>query len=246
MRGMTVDSERRFDIGQFGDEIKRVLVVAAHPDDMETGAGGTIALLTAKGIQVALLLGTNGDIGTHEPGMTRSRLSETRRSETLAAAQLLGLKSVFFLGHSDGELEANITLRAEVAGIYREWQPDTVLTFDPFWGGQAHPDHTAAGRAAVDAYMPSKMELYHPEQLASGHKVADVKKIFFFGGSDRQNEIVIDITASWQSKAAATRLHASQFGQKEEALEWLAKWNHEIGECCGLEYAESFKQIAVW
>jgi LmbE family N-acetylglucosaminyl deacetylase len=238
--------ERRFDVGQFGEEVQRVLVVAAHPDDLETACGGTIALLIQKGIEVSLLLGTDGDIGTHDPTYTREVLAAVRHQETVAAARLLGLRDVIFLGHHDGELVADLTLRAEVAGAYRRLQPDTVFTFDPYWSGQAHPDHTAAGRAAVDAYMPSKMELYHPEQLVDGVQAANVKRFFFFGGSNREGEIVIDISRVWEVKVAATRCHVSQFGQREEALEWLAGWNHEIGKCCGLEYAESFHQMRVW
>lgn len=238
--------EVRFDVSQFGDEVRRILVVAAHPDDLETSSGGTLALLIAQGAEVALLLGTDGDIGTHDVSFTRETLAAARRQETLAGAQVLGLKEVFFLGHHDGELVADLALRAEVAGIYRRWQPDTVFTFDPFWAGQAHPDHTAAGRAAVDAYMPSKMELYHPEQLVDGVKVADVKRFFFFGGSNRAGEITIDISSAWATKLTATRCHVSQFGQKEEALQWLAAWNHETGKCCGLEYAEAFHPMQVW
>lgn len=234
-----------FDVSQFG-EVKRVLVVAAHPDDLETACGGTVALLIERGAEVALLLCTDGDIGTHDPSFTRATLAATRREEALAGARVLGLQEVFFLGHPDGELVADLTLRAEVAGVYRRWQPDTVFTFDPFWAGQAHPDHTAAGRAAVDAYMPSKMELYHPEQLVDGVKVADVKRFFFFGGSNREGEITIDISPVWEKKLAATRCHVSQFGQKEEALQWLAEWNRETGKCCGLEYAEAFHSMRVW
>ncbi len=241
-----MSEEQRFTVSQFGDEVKRILVVAAHPDDLETGSGGTLALLIARGVEVALLLGTDGDIGTHDVSFTRETLAAARQQETLAGAQVLGLKEVFFLGHHDGELVADLALRAEVAGIYRHWQPDTVFTFDPSWAGQAHPDHTAAGRAAVDAYMPSKMELYHPEQLVDGVKVADVKRFFFFGGSNREGEITIDISSAWATKLAATRCHVSQFGQKEEALQWLAAWNHETGKCCGLEYAEAFHPMQVW
>jgi LmbE family N-acetylglucosaminyl deacetylase len=222
------------------------MVVAAHPDDLETTCGGTLALLIAQGTEAALLLGTDGDIGTHDLSFTRETLAATRRQETLAAAKLLGLQDVIFLGHHDGELVADLTLRAEVALAYRRWQPDTIFTFDPYWAGQAHPDHTAAGRAAVDAYMPSKMELYHPEQLAAGVKVADVKRFFFFGGSNREGEITVDISAAWERKLAAARCHVSQFGQREEALQWLADWNHETGKCCGLEYAEAFHPMRVW
>jgi LmbE family N-acetylglucosaminyl deacetylase len=241
-----MSDEKRFDVSQFGDEIKRILVVAAHPDDLETTSGGTLALLIGRGVEVALLLGTDGDIGTHDPSFTRETLGAVRRQETLAGAAALGITDVFFLGHHDGELVADLSLRAEVAGVYRRWQPDTIFTFDPAWGGQAHPDHIAAGRAAVDAYMPSKMELYHPEQLVDGVKVANVKRFFFFGGSNREGEITIDISSAWERKLAATRCHVSQFGQKEEALEWLAAWNRETGKCCGLEYAEAFHPMSVW
>ncbi len=234
-----------FDVSQFG-EVKRILVVAAHPDDLETACGGTVALLVERGVEVALLLCTDGDIGTHDLSFTRQTLAAVRREEALAGARVLGLQTVFFLGHPDGELVADLTLRAEIAHIYRRWQPDTVFTFDPFWAGQAHPDHTAAGRSAVDAYMPSKMELYHPEQLVDGIRVADVKRFFFFGGSNREGEITIDISPAWEKKLAATRCHVSQFGQREEALQWLAEWNRETGKCCGLEYAEAFHPMRVW
>jgi LmbE family N-acetylglucosaminyl deacetylase len=241
-----MSDDKQFDVSQFGDEIKRVLVVAAHPDDLETTSGGTLTMLIGRGVEVALLLGTDGDIGTHDPAFTRETLAAVRRQETLTGAAALGIQDVFFLGHHDGELVADLALRAEVANIYRRWQPDTIFTFDPAWGGQAHPDHIAAGRAAVDAYMPSKMELYHPEQLGNGVKVADVKRFFFFGGSNREGEITIDISSAWDRKIAATRSHLSQFGQKEEALQWLAAWNHETGKCCGLEYAEAFHPMQVW
>jgi len=241
-----MSDEPCFDISQFGAEVRRVLVVAAHPDDLETACGGTVSLLIRQGIEVALLLGTDGDIGTHDLSFTRESLAATRRQETLAAAAQLGLKEVIFLGRHDGELVPDLALRAEIASAYRRLQPDTVFTFDPFWAGQAHPDHTAAGRAAVDAYMPSKMELYHAEQLVDGVKVADVKRFYFFGGSNREGEITIDISSVWDAKVAATRCHVSQFGQKEEALQWLAEWNRETGKCCGIDYAEAFHSMQVW
>lgn len=238
--------DRRFDVSQFGDAVRRILVVAAHPDDLETTCGGTLALLLERGVAVALLLCTDGNIGTHDPAHTRVSLAEVRRAETLHGAHALGFTEVFFLGRDDGELVADLALRAEIAHIYRRWQPDTVFTFDPAWPGQAHPDHTAAGRAAVDAYMPSKMELYRAEQLVDGVSVADVKRFFFFGGSNRTGEITVDIASAWPRKLAATRCHVSQFGQKEEALQWLEEWNRETGKCCGLDFAEAFHPMAVW
>jgi len=120
-----MSNERRFDVGQFGDEVRRILVIAAHPDDLETTCGGTLALLIERGTEVALLLCTDGDIGTHDPGFTRASLAATRRQETLAGAQVLGVHDVFFLGHPDGELVANPCLRAEVAAAYRRDRSDS-------------------------------------------------------------------------------------------------------------------------
>lgn len=235
-----------FDVNQFGEELRRVMVVAAHPDDLETGCGGTLALLRERGVATSLALCTDGDIGTHDPAFTRETLAATRRRETRAGAACLGLDEVFLLGRPDGELVADLALRAHIARCYRRWQPDTVFTFDPCWAGQAHPDHTAAGRAAVDAYMPSKMELYHPEHLTNGVRIADVKQFFFFGGSDREGQITIDIATVWETKIEATRCHASQFEGKQEALRWLEEWNRETAKCCGLEFAESFHPMVVW
>lgn len=241
------EQKPRFDIGLFGPDIKRVLVVTAHPDDLETACGGTMALLICQGMEVSLLLCTDGDIGTHDLSYTRETLAATRRQEAMEAGRVLGLKEILFLGHHDGELVPDLALRAEVAAAYRRLQPDTLFTFDPYWSGQAHPDHSAAGRAAMDAYMPSKMELYHPEQLVDGARVADIKRVFFFGGSDRPGQLTIDISSAWDTKIAATKAHVSQFGANmEEALKWLTDWNHEIGRCCGLDYAESFHPVTVW
>ncbi len=240
-------AEKRFDIGQFGEDVKRVVVVTAHADDLETGCGGTVALLVRQGIEVALVLCTSGDIGTHDTCYTRVTLAAARQKEQLDAAKVLGLKEVVFLDRHDGELVPDLGLRADVAGVYRRLQPDTLITFDPYWSGQAHPDHSAAGRAAMDAYMPSKMELYHPEQLTGGVKVADIKRVFFFGGSDRPNPITIDISSAWNTKVETIRCHESQFGDNmEQALKWLSEWNQEQGRCCGLEYAETFHPVNVW
>ena len=148
-------------------------MVAAHPDDLETTSGGTLALLMGRGVEVALLLGTDGDIGTHDLCFTPRNVGHgAPAGDAGGSGTTLGIKDVFFLSHHDGELVADLALHAEVADIYRCWQPDTIFTFDPAWGGQAHPNHIAASHATVDAHMPSKMELYHPDQLANGVKVA--------------------------------------------------------------------------
>jgi len=132
------------------DDIKRLIVIAAHPDDLETMCGGTIALLVARGVEVFSANCTLGDIGTQESGIVRPVLAATRLTETAGAARILGIKQTYNLGHHDGELEANLELRAQIARLYRITQADALFTFDPYWTGQIHPDHRAAGQAALE------------------------------------------------------------------------------------------------
>lgn len=193
------------------------------------------------------VLCTSGNIGTHDTErFTRESLAATRQAETLEAAAILGIQETVFLGRNDGELVPDLTLRAELAGLYRRFQPDTLWTFDPWWHGQAHPDHAAAGRAAIDAYMPAKMPLYHPEQLTDGVKVSEkLNKVYLFGGTTG-DDVFVDVTEVWDVKVAATLKHASQFGDGKEALEWLEQWGKELGERAGVRYAESFRRMEVW
>lgn len=234
--------------GRMFEAVQRAIVVAAHPDDMETIMGGTVTLLTERGVQFVEVLITNGDIGASgelPPDLTRASLAARRQAEARAAARELGVQDVVFLDRPDGEVVADLDLRADIARLYREVQPDTLFTFDPWWAGQAHPDHTAAGRAAIDAYMPSKMPLYHPEQLHGGVRVADIKQVYLFGGSGGQ-ETLVDVTAYWERKRQACLLHQSQFPDPQQSLEWLERMGKEIGARLGVTYAESFTKMNVW
>lgn len=230
------------------EDVKRAIIVVAHPDDLETIMGGTAALLADRGIELIEALVTSGDIGASgdlPPDLTRHSLAATREAEALAAAADLGVRDVVFLGHPDGEVVPDLALRAEIAGLYRRYQPDTLFTFDPYWHGQAHPDHSAVGRAALDAYMPSKMPFYRPEQIREGLSVANIKQVYLFGGGSRE-EIIVDVSAYWERKVQATLRHVSQFPDPEGPLEWLRKWGSEIGARIGVPYAEAFIKMEVW
>src|SRR6266704_2837842 len=95
-------------------ENKRALVVAAHPDDPDFGAGGTAALWTREGWEFYYLVCTDGSKGTSDPTMSSERLVPLRREEQRDAARALGVKDCFFLDHVDGELTVNRTLLEEV------------------------------------------------------------------------------------------------------------------------------------
>ena len=227
-------------------ETKRLIIVAAHPDDMESMCGGTAASLARRGVTIFSVNCTLGDIGTVGELVPRPALGATRLTETEAAAAVLGVAQTFNLGHPDGELVPDLRLRAQIAQLYRQTQADTLWTFDPFWAGQIHPDHRAAGLAALDAYMPSKMPLYRPEQLRD--PTADLgclERVFVFA-TDRDPDIFVDVTDIYDTKLAGCIAHHSQFPEGEENLEWMKEIDQGLGEVIGVPYAEAFKEIRVW
>ena len=231
-------------------DVERLIVVAAHPDDLESLCGGTVALLARRGVKVFSVNCTLGDIGAQDSSLARPALASTRLAEAEDAAQILGIEGPFNLGHHDGELVPSLELRAQIARLYRLTQADTLWTFDPYWTGQIHPDHRAAGQAALDAYMPSKMPLYRSEQL--NEPVAELGRIerAFLFSTDRQPDVFVDVTAVYETKIAACLAHRSQFPKGEESLEWMMEIDRKQAEAIenekGVTYAESFKQIRVW
>jgi LmbE family N-acetylglucosaminyl deacetylase len=228
------------------DEIKRLVVVAAHPDDLECICGGTIALLAERGVEIFSVICTLGDIGSHDPSYSRATLAAARLEESEAAARLLGIMSVYNLGRHDGELEANLQLRGEIARIYRLTQADALFTFDPFWTGQIHADHRAAGQAALDAYMPAKMPLYHPEHLLEeGAGLGQLAHVYLFS-TDRQPNIYVDISAVQPRKLQSCMAYPSQFPKGEEDLQWLKEMDAETGAMIQAGAAEAFKSMRVW
>ncbi|MFW5941937.1 MAG: PIG-L deacetylase family protein, partial [Chloroflexota bacterium] len=228
------------------EETERLIVVAAHPDDLETMVGGTVALLIERGVRVFSVNCTLGDIGAEDPAVARLSLANMRLQETEAAGQLMGIEHTVNLGYHDGELLPGLELRARLARLYRITQADTLWTFDPFWTGQIHPDHRAAGQAALDAFMPSKMPLYRPEQLNEPDAdLSQLQRIFVFA-TDRDPDVYVDVSAVYHKKLAACMAHTSQFPEGEQSLEWMKELDAERGKTIGVAYAETLKQIDVW
>jgi LmbE family N-acetylglucosaminyl deacetylase len=203
------------------DPCRSVVVVAAHADDLETVCGGTVALLTARRVAVTLAVLTDGQIGSTQEGISREELAHRRRAEAQQGARLLGVREVVFCGRADGELVADLELRAAVAGVYRRAGADTVLSFDPWSSNQLHADHVAAGTVAVAAAMPARMPLYHPEQLTGGVLTAQIDRIYLF--DPLRVDLVVDVAAVWESKVAAALCHASQFPHGRADLDWMER-----------------------
>src|SRR5664279_5337413 len=139
-------------------EIERVLVVTAHPDDVDFGSGGTIATFTDAGIEVVYCICTDGDAGGFDLEFPRDQIAAVRRTEQTEAAKRLGVHDVRFLGYPDGALVASFELRRDISRVIRQVQPQRIVIQSPDRNytrvGRSHPDHRAAGHAALDAIYP--------------------------------------------------------------------------------------------
>jgi len=172
---------------------------------------------------------------------------ETRVKEQQAAGKVLGLKSVIFLEYPDGQLQPSLELRREIVRLLRRYRPSRVICQSPdrSWTpslsiGRYHPDHLAAGRAALEAIYPASQNPWDfPELLEEGLKPHKVSEIYVMG-APVQNYFV-DITSTVDIKMAALRAHSSQIGEREAELEkWIRSFGVETGKRYGVEYAEEF------
>lgn len=228
---------------------KRVLLVAAHPDDPEFSSAGTVAKWVGSGIEVIFVVATSGDKGTPDRGMTRERLSSQREDEQRAAAARLGVKEVVFLRFPDGELLPNLELRGAVTRMIRTYKPYAVMTHDPltlFYNNEFinHPDHRAIGQATVDAIYPTARDpLQFAEQTKEGLEPHKVKEIYLWG-TDQPN-VLVEISDTIEDKVEALKLHVSQVGEAKELAERIKSRAADIAAPHGLKYAEAFRRVVM-
>ena len=228
---------------------QRAMIIAAHPDDIEFVVAGTVAKWVRAGTSVEYVLVTSGDAGSHQPGMTREELARIREAEQRAAAHVVGVDDLVFLGYHDGEVEPTLALRRDLVRQIRRFKPDAVICFDPtllFIGSDYinHPDHRAAGQAALDAVAPTAaMPLAFAEQRAEGLEPHRVKEVFV--ASSVEQDTWVDITGTIELKIEALRQHASQFPDGWDPGELLRKWAAEDGAKAGVPCAESFRRMVL-
>ena len=150
---------------------KSALVIAAHADDMEFMAGGTIAKLVALGYSIKLVLATNNERGTLHPEWNAWHTAEARKEEARKGAEVLGVDTdIEFLGYEDGRLsEIPLNkLREKCMRAIRRYKPQVLFTWDAFTPYEEHQDHRAVAMAATEAVSFSHFPLYHPEHLDDG------------------------------------------------------------------------------
>jgi LmbE family N-acetylglucosaminyl deacetylase len=195
--------------------VQRVLVVVAHPDDVDFGSAGTIATWTDAGLQVSYCIVTDGDAGGFDPDVPRSAIAGIRQEEQRKAAAALGVTDIDFLGYPDGRLTVSFELRRDITRVIRRTRPDRVVAQRPDRDLRSvyasHPDHQAAGEAALCAIYPDARNPFaHPELLAEeGLNAHIVPEVWVMSVNDRADHYV-DITDTFDRKIVALRAHTSQ------------------------------------
>jgi LmbE family N-acetylglucosaminyl deacetylase len=228
---------------------ERVLVVAAHPDDVEFGAGGTVARWTGEGASVRYLIATRGDKGSDDPSTDPAELAALREDEQRAAAAEIGVGGVTFLDEPDGQVMPTLELRERITRAIRELQPEIVMTHDPtvlFVNNEwvNHPDHRAVGQAAVDAAFPTARDpLNFREHIDDGLAPWKVAELFLWS-TNEANQLV-DIGATLDAKIAALSHHASQFRSLDDIARWVRRRSEELGERAGYRAAEGFRRVTL-
>jgi len=216
--------------------VKRILVIQAHPDDADISSGGTIARRAKEEREVHYVLCTSGNRGSNDPAMTPERLGPLREQEEQNAADILGVKSLTFLRHEDGELEETLSFRHELAHIIRRLQPHVLMTHDPWVRYRIHPDHRAVGFTALAAIVDAGNQMIRGDETAW-----KVDEVFLFQSD--QPDHGEDITDTIDLKVAAIRAHASQSHFGEAPQERIYAWAQAAGQKYGYQLAEEFKRL---
>jgi len=227
-----------------------VLVVGAHPDDNDFGAGATVAKAAIQGAEVIYLIATTGQRGSSEETMTPERLSDIRIKEQEDAARVLGVRQVHFLSYVDGELIPDIRLKEQVVINIRRFRPDIVFTMDPSFyyfkdfGFVNHSDHRAIGEATLDACYPlARDRLSFPEHVKAGLSPHKVKEILLHSFVPENANFYVDVTDTYEIKINALSLHKSQVSDIQKLEKRIRDRAEAAGRLAGCRFAEAFVRL---
>lgn len=229
--------------------VERVLVVSAHPDDVDFGVAGSVASWTTAGIEVSYCIVTDGDAGGSDLELPRDEMARVRRAEQTAAASTVGVSDIHFLAYPDGRLQPTIELRRDLSRVIRVVRPQRVVCQSPerIWERvyASHPDHLAAGEAAVCAVYPDARNPFaHPELMADGLEPWTVPELWLF--AHPSVDVYVDTTDTIGKKIAALQCHASQVPDPAGLDERMREWGQMIAARVGLptgRMAEAFKSV---
>ena len=221
-----------------------ILTIIAHPDDAEFGAAGSIAAWTAEGKTVVYVVCTGGGKGTTDREVSPADLERVRQQEQRAAASVLGVSEVVFLGMEDQGLEDTREFRETLVRLIRRYRPETVISSDPYRRYLWHRDHRIVGQVVMDALFPyARDHLAYPDLLEEGLEPHKVKEALFFG-TDEVNHW-IDISDTFEIKLEALICHATQIRElKVDNLEsWLRARCRRLAEGSDFTLAEAFHRV---
>ncbi len=223
---------------------KNILCIQPHPDDMEIGAGGTIARLSRAGSKTTCLTVTDGSAGTYNPTDNQDDLIMVRRTETEKSAEILGVKELLWLNFADGGNLPFEIVRASITSVIRKLKPDAVMVCDPWLPYEAHSDHNRTGLATAEAALLAGMPNFCPDDIKSGILPHKVDMIAFYYTA--YPNTFIDVSDTWDLKLASIDCHVSQFsGEKGETLKnYLAARARGQAEEQGCEVVEAFKVLS--
>ncbi|HZA05395.1 MAG TPA: PIG-L deacetylase family protein [Propionibacteriaceae bacterium] len=235
-------------------EVTNALVVFAHGDDAEWFFGGTVARLVGQGAEVNYVVCTDGSSGGVDMSVSNEELAATRAAEQRAAAEVLGVKDVVFLGYANDELSVTVDLKRDLVRQIRRFRPDLVLALAPYRVMDApvdwsHGDHIAAGEATLQAVYPeSLMPRIYPELLAEGWSPHEVTEVWVPAMTDA--DLYLDVTEVVEIKLAAIWCHTSQNGEANGDRQWLLEHRvapemTQAGQRIGCRYAERFRRIPI-
>src|SRR5207249_10560184 len=200
----------------------RVMVVAAHPDDPEFLAGGTVARLAKEGREITYVIVTNGNKGSGDRGMTSEQLRRIRAEEQRRAARVLGVERVEF------RPELIITLN-----------PHRTYSNFPGW----HRDHRITGGVVLDCVYPlARDHLAFPELLPE-HEPHPVREVYLIQWE--QPRLVLDITGTMDVKLRAIACHVSQLGDFSVVEARIRARAATLGKAKGYPYAEGFDHVVL-
>ncbi|HXJ81986.1 MAG TPA: PIG-L deacetylase family protein [Candidatus Methylomirabilis sp.] len=237
------------DLEVIADVPERAMVIFAHPDDAEIGAGGVVARWVAEGCEVTYVLCTNGSAGTADRSLSPELLAEQRAAEQRAAADFMDVKNLVMLRYPDGGLEDTREFRADIVRAIRTYRPHTVFAHDPHRvKGFQHRDHRIAGLVTTDAVYPfARDHLHFAEQIRDeGLEPHKVRELWYWG-PDEPN-VIVDVTRAIDRQIAALVRHESQVpglnvtpGQTIE--ERVKKGAAEVATGYGFTYGAAFRRL---
>jgi LmbE family N-acetylglucosaminyl deacetylase len=241
------------------------MVIGAHPDDNDFGAGATSALWAKQGKKVVWVVMTDGAEGSEVPSLIDTDLMHEREQEQRKACEVYGVQIVEFLRFPDGHLTNSEAARKAVVRLIRKYRPRVIFTHDPSEHILApdpdekpnetaylnHPDHRATGNIVLDAIFPAVGNpRSYRELLAEGLPPYRVHELYLFFTS--KENTYVEVSETIDLKAKGLRCHVTQFGPETDMLDRVRRWSEETAkgakEKKGLELkaAEAFRRVKLY